>query len=193
MLDSHPHGLRGPGRAAGLARACPRPSAASSSPPRCCTTSPSRHCTRDRARRPHHVARPLAARGHPGPAHPLAAGRAVRRARAGRGPDPPPPGARSACIDRPDPRRLAIEVSQTARCDHLAILAEADVRGRICADQQRLLDNIALFARVRGREQGCLAAPVRVPLRPRPVPVLPRRRARTRTPRPTTSSAARWC
>jgi hypothetical protein len=37
-------------------------------------------------------------------------------------------------LDRPDPQRLAIEVSQTARCDHLALLAEADVRGRVCRD-----------------------------------------------------------
>jgi predicted kinase len=61
-------------------------------------------------------------------------------------------------LDRPDPRRLCIEVSQTARCDHLALLAEADVRGRVCADRQRLLDNVALFAEY-AREQGCLACP----------------------------------
>jgi predicted kinase len=61
-------------------------------------------------------------------------------------------------IDRPDPRRPAIEVSQTARCDLLALLAEADVRGRICADQQRLLDNVALFAE-QVRELGCFTTP----------------------------------
>ncbi len=61
-------------------------------------------------------------------------------------------------IDRPDARRLAIEVSQTARCDLLALLAEADVRGRICDDQQRLLDNVALFVE-QVREMGCLNAP----------------------------------
>lgn len=49
-------------------------------------------------------------------------------------------------IDREDATRLAIEVSCIGRGDWLAILAEADVRGRICADQQRLLDNVALFA-----------------------------------------------
>ena len=48
--------------------------------------------------------------------------------------------------ERDDPRRFAIEVSQTARCDHLAILSEADARGRICPDPQKLLNNIALFA-----------------------------------------------
>jgi len=61
-------------------------------------------------------------------------------------------------IDRPDARRVALEVSQTARCDLLAILAEADVRGRICQDQQRLLDNVALFAE-QVREEGCSSAP----------------------------------
>jgi predicted kinase len=59
-------------------------------------------------------------------------------------------------IERPDARRLAIEISQTTRCDHLAFLAEADVRGRICADRQRLLDNVALFAE-HCRDEGCLS------------------------------------
>jgi predicted kinase len=48
-------------------------------------------------------------------------------------------------VEREDPRRLAIEVSQTARCDHLAILSEADARGRICPDPAKLLGNIAKF------------------------------------------------
>jgi predicted kinase len=65
-------------------------------------------------------------------------------------------------LDRPDPQRLGTEVSQTARCDHLALLAEADVRGRVCQDQRRLLDNVALF-REFCHEQGCLT-------RPRPFP-----------------------
>jgi predicted kinase len=60
--------------------------------------------------------------------------------------------------DRPDARRLAIEVSQTARCDRLALVAEADGRGRVCQDQQRLLDNVALFVEF-CREEGCLSAP----------------------------------
>jgi predicted kinase len=50
--------------------------------------------------------------------------------------------------ERENPKRLAIEVSQTARCDHLAILSEADARGRICPDPQKLLDNIGRFARI---------------------------------------------
>jgi predicted kinase len=61
-------------------------------------------------------------------------------------------------VDRADARRLAIEVSQTARCDRLALLAEADVCGRVCQDRQRLLDNVALFVEL-CREEGCLSAP----------------------------------
>ena len=62
--------------------------------------------------------------------------------------------------DSEHPRRLAIEVSQSARCDHLAIMAEADVRGRICPDPQRLLDQIALF-REYAVENDCLTGPFR--------------------------------
>lgn len=62
-------------------------------------------------------------------------------------------------IDRPDPRRLVAEISQTARCDHLAILAEADARGRIAPDQQRLLDNVALFAEC-CRDHACFDGPL---------------------------------
>jgi predicted kinase len=51
-----------------------------------------------------------------------------------------------------------IAQTQTARCDHLALLAEADVRGRACADQQRLLDNVGLF-REYCQEENCLKAP----------------------------------
>jgi len=45
-----------------------------------------------------------------------------------------------------------------ARCDHLAILAEADAKGRTCADRDRLLDGIALFVDL-CREEGCLSTP----------------------------------
>jgi len=65
-------------------------------------------------------------------------------------------------IEREDARRLVLEISLGARCDHLALLAEADVRGRICSDQQRLLDNVALFQEY-AREQGCLDQPYEFP------------------------------
>lgn len=66
------------------------------------------------------------------------------------------------CIDQPDPRRSAITVSQTARCELLALLSEADGRGRICRDQQRLLDQVALFGELCA-EQGCAAGPFPFP------------------------------
>ncbi|HEY8504274.1 MAG TPA: AAA family ATPase [Gemmataceae bacterium] len=61
-------------------------------------------------------------------------------------------------IDHADPRRLAVEVSQTARCDHLAILAEADARGRVCPDPEHLLNQIDLF-RQTCEELGCARGP----------------------------------
>jgi predicted kinase len=64
------------------------------------------------------------------------------------------------CIDRPDPRRAAITVAETARCQLLALLAEADARGRICARPALLLDQVALFAEL-CHEHGVLAGPHR--------------------------------
>jgi len=60
--------------------------------------------------------------------------------------------------DSENPRRLAIEVSQTARCDWLAILAESDARGRNCPDPDQLLKQIQLF-RDRCAEGGSLYGP----------------------------------
>jgi predicted kinase len=68
-------------------------------------------------------------------------------------------------LERPDARRLVVAISQTVRCDHLALLAEADARGRACSDpagQPRLLDAVALFAEY-SREQDCLAGPRQFP------------------------------
>lgn len=61
-------------------------------------------------------------------------------------------------LDRPDPARSVIEASQYVRLDQVALLAEADVRGRICPDQQELLDRVALF-REFCQEQVCYTAP----------------------------------
>ena len=60
--------------------------------------------------------------------------------------------------DSENPRRLAIEVSQTVRCDWLAIMAESDARGRICPDPEQILGQIQLF-RERSADFGCLSAP----------------------------------
>lgn len=58
-------------------------------------------------------------------------------------------------IEREDSQRLALSISQSVRCDLLALVAWADGAGRTCADQQRILDNVALFEEF-CREQGCL-------------------------------------
>ncbi len=61
-------------------------------------------------------------------------------------------------IDEADPRRRAARISQTTRCDHLALVTRADALGRICRDPQRLLDNIDLFSEL-CREHDCLDRP----------------------------------
>lgn len=65
-------------------------------------------------------------------------------------------------IEREDSRYQALRISQTARCDYLALLAEADARGRICADPERMLLNVALF-REYCAEQNCLTRPWQFP------------------------------
>jgi len=61
-------------------------------------------------------------------------------------------------LDKPNPQQSVIKVSQIVRCDFLALLAEADVRGRHCADKQELLDKIELF-REFCQENNCLNSP----------------------------------
>ena len=61
-------------------------------------------------------------------------------------------------IDKPDPQRAVIEASLSVRMDHLAMLAEADVRGRITVGQQDLLDRIQMF-RDFCIENGCYNQP----------------------------------
>jgi len=61
-------------------------------------------------------------------------------------------------LDKPDPVRAVIAASQRARLAHVALLAEADVRGRICSEQQELLDRVALF-REFCQEQACYTTP----------------------------------
>jgi hypothetical protein len=43
-------------------------------------------------------------------------------------------------IEKPGPERAVIEASMMLRCDQLALLARADVVGRICPDTRDLLD-----------------------------------------------------
>lgn len=61
-------------------------------------------------------------------------------------------------LEKSAPERAVFEASQAARLDRLALLAEVDVRGRICADQQELLERIDLF-RVFAQENQCYTSP----------------------------------
>lgn len=57
--------------------------------------------------------------------------------------------------DSENPKRMAIEVSQTARCDWLGIMAESDARGRICPNPEQLLSQVEQF-RDHAASLGCL-------------------------------------
>jgi predicted kinase len=61
-------------------------------------------------------------------------------------------------LEKRDPQRAVLAASMSAHLDDVATLAEADVHGRICADQQGLLDRVALF-RAYCEEQACLSQP----------------------------------
>lgn len=61
-------------------------------------------------------------------------------------------------IGRPAPIRLAIETSWRCRPDLLCLHAKADALGRICKDQQVILDNVEL-AIATFEEAGCFHAP----------------------------------
>lgn len=68
-------------------------------------------------------------------------------------------------IEREDAERIAYRASLSVRCDLLALVAEADARGRHCADaadQQRMLDNVELFRQLCG-EHDCLDKPRQFP------------------------------
>lgn len=61
-------------------------------------------------------------------------------------------------LERPDLDQIAFRVSLLARNDDLATLARADILGRICADTESVLENIALFEEY-CRERDCLDRP----------------------------------
>jgi predicted kinase len=61
-------------------------------------------------------------------------------------------------LDKADPARTVVAASQIVCLDDVALLAEADVRGRSCADQRELLDRIELF-RQYCAELDCLVQP----------------------------------
>ncbi|MEQ8975123.1 MAG: AAA family ATPase [Coleofasciculus sp. C1-SOL-03] len=57
--------------------------------------------------------------------------------------------------DKPNPQRAVIKASQVIRCDLLALLAEADIRGRLCDDPLELLERVEFF-REYCQENTCL-------------------------------------
>ena len=57
--------------------------------------------------------------------------------------------------DKPQPLRSIIKASQLVPCDWLALMAEADVKGRVCADREQLLATIEFF-REFCQEHNCL-------------------------------------
>lgn len=61
-------------------------------------------------------------------------------------------------IERDNPERLAIETSWRCRPDHLCLHARADALGRVCHDQQVILEHVDL-AWTQFEELGCLATP----------------------------------
>lgn len=61
-------------------------------------------------------------------------------------------------LEHDDAARRVHAISQRLPCSELALLAEADVRGRDCGDRQDLLERIALFIEL-CRDEGCLDGP----------------------------------
>ncbi|MEM7553888.1 MAG: AAA family ATPase [Cyanobacteria bacterium P01_A01_bin.84] len=60
--------------------------------------------------------------------------------------------------DKPNPEKAVIKVSQFVGCDMLAMLAEADVKGRYCEDKSQLLERIQFF-REFCQENNCFEIP----------------------------------
>ena len=65
-------------------------------------------------------------------------------------------------LGREDALRTALSISQTVRCDHLSLLAESDIRGRICEDQKGILEAVSMFHDY-CQELECLAVPREFP------------------------------
>ena len=63
-------------------------------------------------------------------------------------------------IEKPEWQAIQVLASTSLHVENrlLAMVSEADARGRICADRQRIVDNVELF-REYAREQGCYTVP----------------------------------
>lgn len=60
--------------------------------------------------------------------------------------------------DKSNPEQAVIKASQIIRCDMLAMLAEADVKGRYCDDKNQLFERIEFFKEF-CRENNCFSQP----------------------------------
>ncbi|WP_070000730.1 AAA family ATPase [Cellulosilyticum sp. I15G10I2] len=60
--------------------------------------------------------------------------------------------------NKPQPEKYIIEASQMVKLSDLVLIAEADCRGRVCGDLDKLLDAIELFKNT-AKEQECLNKP----------------------------------
>lgn len=61
-------------------------------------------------------------------------------------------------VDDADPERTVLTIAESARCDHLALLADADTRGRIAPDTDAARERVRFFAAF-CTETGCLDQP----------------------------------
>jgi putative nucleotidyltransferase with HDIG domain len=70
-------------------------------------------------------------------------------------------GLPGVLLDRAEPERAVITAAVTVRCNLLAVLAEADARGRVClASGDDAVERVGLFGEV-ARECGCWDGPYR--------------------------------
>lgn len=65
-------------------------------------------------------------------------------------------------LARPDAQKQLFRISVVSRCDHLAILAEADARGRDGEGREEAIGSVGLFREYAG-EQGCTDRPFPFP------------------------------
>lgn len=65
-------------------------------------------------------------------------------------------------LEKDNPQQAVIKASLSVSCEKIAILAKADINGRICPDKQQLLDKIELFCEY-ARENQCLTSAKQFP------------------------------
>jgi predicted kinase len=121
------------------------------SKPSCTAISPVGKITSPgHSRKGQHLSRYLLYKGDPGPVSFLAREQIANLVRLH--------GLPLWFLEKPDPQLAVIKAAEVVDMQMLALLAEADVRGRICQDQQELLERVELF-RLYCKEQGVWEGP----------------------------------